>query len=366
MTANAKEKMIQKIVLPGQTPEGDYILSVLVKRSYDILPGDRCVRAEVDQKLISGDVHYDGPTNSSVKFESDFVPYKLATDVVFNGTTYAPGGKAAEALTASLIVGQFRKNIRVIGNRVCTCRRFRDPVFTDPEPFVAMDVRYELAYGGIDIHSDTKTPCPYARNHLGRGFVVGKSKKVIDNLVLPNIEDPNNLLTPERLSVGEVKNWEQQPMPQGFGWFAKFWQPRASFAGVMPADRPAEQELRKAYATAIPPDQREVYEQTRLPDMDFRFFNGASPGLALPFLSGDEVVRLIHLDPEGEVSFQLPGETPGIGLDIGVGIQEPPVMLHTVMIRMQDWQVDMVWRGAVSYPGPDWLPEMKKMEVIIL
>ena len=27
------------IVLPGQTPAGEYILSVLLKRTYDIVPG---------------------------------------------------------------------------------------------------------------------------------------------------------------------------------------------------------------------------------------------------------------------------------------------------------------------------------------
>ncbi len=61
------------IVLPGQSPEGEYILAVLVKRTYDIIPGERCARAESDRKLISGDVHYDSPVNSSVKYESDFI-----------------------------------------------------------------------------------------------------------------------------------------------------------------------------------------------------------------------------------------------------------------------------------------------------
>ena len=362
---NSDKKIEQKIVLPGQTPEGDYILSVMVKRSYDIVPEKRCVRAESDQKLISGDVHYDDPMNSSVQFETDFIPYKVATDVVLNGTAYAPKGEPTEVLTASLIVGKFRKDIRIIGDRVCRYRRLRTPIFTDPKPFKTIKIRYELAYGGVDIYSDPKVPCIYPRNHVGRGFVIGKEKKEIDNLALPNIEDPKNLSTPKHLSTGHFMHWEKQPMPQGFGWFAKFWRPRATFAGVMPADRPAEQELRKLYATAVPPEQRELYEQTQLPDMDFQFFNGASDGLVLPFLSGDEEVRLICLDPEGEISFKLPGEQPRIGLDIESGIEEPTVVLHTVMIRMENRQVDLVWRGAVFYPGPDWLPQMKKMEVFI-
>jgi hypothetical protein len=149
------------------------------------------------------------------------------------------------------------------------------------------------------------------------------------------------------------------------GWFSKYWHPRAGLAGVMPADRELEQQLRHVYSQAVPEHQRGLYAQTRLPDMDFRFFNGASEGLAVPFLNGDESVHLKNLAPQGELSFQLPGDQPRIGLDIGQGVQTPTVFLHTVMIRMEDHQVDLVWRAAVPYPGPNWLVHMQKMEVLI-
>jgi len=293
-------------------------------------------------------------------------PYKTATDVVFNGLAYTPEGQMTEMLIASLIVGEYRKDILVIGDRMCRHRSLRNPIFTDPEQFSSMEIRYERAYGGVDIWSDTEIACGYARNHLGKGFVILKAKNVIDNLPLPNIEDPDDILTPERLCPGNLEDWENQPMPQGLGWVAKFWQPRASLAGVMPADRAVEQQLRNIYTSAIPPEQRERYDLTRLPDMNFDFFNGASQGLVLPFLTCDEWIHLLNLSYENEVSFQLPDEKPVIGLDIGKGVMEPSVVLHTVMIRMEERQVDLVWRGAVPYPGPDWLPEMKKMEVSVL
>jgi hypothetical protein len=134
----------------------------------------------------------------------------------------------------------------------------------------------------------------------------------------------------------------------------------------MPDQRALEQQLRKMYAGILPPGQRAVYEQAKSPDMDFRFFNGASPGLVLPFLSGDEPVVLVNLDPQGKTEFVLPGERPRIGLDIGQGAQEPRVVLHTVMIRMDQRQVDLVWRGAVSYAGLDSLPKLKKIEALVL
>lgn len=200
---------------------------------------------------------------------------------------------------------------------------------------------------------------------MGRGFVVMNTTKCVDNLALPNLEDPNAPLTPEQLCLGDYTRWPQQPFPMGLGWFPKTWLPRAQLAGIMPADRATEQELRQAYAQLVPADQREAYVNNGLPDMDFRFFNGASPGLVFPYLAGGEQVVAENLSPEGIISFRLPEDKPQLGLDLGSGVQEPQVVMHTVMICMDDRQVDLVWRGAVPYPGPDWLPQMRKMEVLV-
>jgi hypothetical protein len=159
--------------------------------------------------------------------------------------------------------------------------------------------------------------------------------------------------------------WEQQPMPASFGWFCKGWRPRATWAGVMPADRPFEQEMRAAYAELLTGEDKKTYLENPLPDMDFRFFNGASAGLVMPYLTGAEEVKLTNLTPDGNLAFRLPGEQPKLSLDIGEGPQEPEVVLHTVMMRPEEGEVDLVWRGAVPYPGPDWLPSMRKMEVSI-
>ena len=67
----AEKRAVEKVVLPGQTPQGEPILSVLVKRTYDIAPGKRCVRATRDRKLIPGDVPWGNPLNTCVRYESD-------------------------------------------------------------------------------------------------------------------------------------------------------------------------------------------------------------------------------------------------------------------------------------------------------
>jgi len=361
----AEKRAVEKVVLPGQTPQGEPILSVLVKRTYGIAPGKRCERAAQDRKLIPGDVPWGNPLNTCVRYESDFVPFKLGTDVVLDGKAYAPRGVATTSCDITLQVADRRKQVLVIGDRVARFVKDRAPVFTEPQAFTAMELRYERAYGGTDVYSNKATIYAYPRNPRGCGFVVANTEPSVDNLALPNLEDPRNRLTPERLCLGDYAKWPEQPMPMGLGWFPKTWLPRAGFAGIMPGDRATEKELRAAYAQLVPPSQREAYVKNTFPDMDFRFFNGASPGLEMPYLTGTEEIAARNLSPEGLFSFSLPGECPRIGLDIGTGSQEPNVVLHTVMIHMEQRQVDLVWRGAVPYPGLDWLPQMRKMEVEI-
>jgi hypothetical protein len=352
------------MVLPGQSPVGDYILSVLVKRTYGIVPNGLCARAEQDRVIIPGDVFWDDPMTSSVRYESDLVPFKVATDIVLNGTAYTPGGVARQDCLVALQVGEHRKTVHVVGDRLA---RYTGgtPAITEPAPFTRMELRYERAYGGTDVFSDLKAPYPYPRNPLGRGFVVANTSTTVDNLPLPNLEDPRAPISAVPLCLGGYGEWSSRPMPAGLGWFPKTWLPRAALAGVLPRDRPVEQELREAYARLLPADRRESYVKNGLRDMDFRFFNGASSGLAVAFLRGGEAVVTENLSPHGRVSFRLPTDRPRIGLDIGEGVQEPEVFLQTVMIRMDEQELDLLWRGAAPYRGPDWLPEMRKMEVTI-
>lgn len=353
------------IVLPGQTPAGEHILGVLLKRSYDIVPNAPCTRAEEDRALVPGDVFWDSPMNSAVRYESDFVPFKLGTDVILNGFVHAPGGRPTQACQAALHVADRSKKIGVFGDRVAHHAGGSTPVFGEPQAFETMELRYERAYGGTDVAFDPDTPYPYAPNPLGKGFVIANAPAGVEGLTLPNFEDPADLLTPERLCIGEFAQWNQQPFPMGLGWYPKAWFARAQYAGILPGDRATEQELRQAYGQLVPADQREAYMRHKLPDMDFRFFQGAARGLAMPYLQGGENVLAENLSPGGRLAFRLPTDTPRLALDIGQGPQAPETVMHTVMIHMEERQLDIVWRIAVPYPGRDWLPQMRKMEVAV-
>jgi hypothetical protein len=352
--------------LPGQDGEGTPIFSVLVKRTYDIVPGEALARAEADRPIARTDEYWDygDAETSTVKFESEMAAYKPLTDVVFVGKAHAPEGKPVYSLDAGLQVdGAGRKLVRVIGDRKCIHRPGLPPRFTDPEPFAELDMRYDLAYGGKDLRSNPDVPFHHPRNPMGKGVAVRNARETVQDLPLPNLEDPQDLLTPERLVLEEPEGWRLTPMPQGLGWYQKTWYPRAFFAGVVPPFILPGSLTREEHLGLVPRDHIALARRFKLPSFHPRFNNGASPGLALPPLRGDETVRLRSLTPEGLLLFRLPGETPRIGLDIGLPGRELDVVLQTVVVRGEDRQVDLIWRGTRPYPGLDWLPEMTKLEV---
>ncbi|MEK9149073.1 MAG: DUF2169 domain-containing protein, partial [Candidatus Desantisbacteria bacterium] len=184
-------------MLPCQNLKGQHIFSVLVKRTYNIRRGGKCTPSEDQMKLLPADKFFNNgdPVINSCESESDFVPYKVATDVVLIGKAYSEGGKKVRALETTLKVGEYQKTVWVIGDRICRYRSFGEHVFSDPEPFASMELRYERAYGGVDIHAQDGNPLIYPRNPIGQGFVVKNKKEAIDNMPLPNLEEPGNRLT---------------------------------------------------------------------------------------------------------------------------------------------------------------------------
>jgi len=357
-----KERKEKLIIIPGYKDPRTPIFSVLVKRTYHICAGSPLIRAEVDNPFTKTDKYYDDdPQNCTVKYETDIYPYKVATDVVIIGKVYAPANKPIRQIDVSIEVPNRKKMIRIIGDRQCIYRKNKPPLFTDPVEFKEMEIRYERAYGGWDKISIQDIPFYYPRNPMGRGIVLKNIPEMVNGLLLPNLEDPNDMITPEKLILEDPKRWNLQPLPQGFGWMRQIWYPRCSFVGAIPALVQPGMIMKEEYLGIVPKNQIALAWQFKLPSFDVRFNNGASYGLILPYLKGNEPVRLKNLTPAGNVEFNLPNDNPKIMLDIGLGENELKVDLHTVCIRTEDMQVDMVWRGAHEYPGTDWLPEMKKM-----
>ncbi len=366
MATETKKPKVGYAVLPGQDEAGNPIFSVLVKRTYDINAEVPLVRAEKDEPLRPIDEYYDmgDPQTATVKYESDLVPFKSHTDVVFIGKAIVPGSKPVTMMDVGIQVeGLGAKIIRVIGNRRCIYQAGRPPLFTSPEPFTEMEIRYENAYGGKDKKSFPDNPFHFPSNDMGKGMVLKNKKELVDGMELPNLEDPKDLLTPEKTILDTQEMWPRQPMPQGFGWYHKTWYPRSFFTGSCPAYIDSGTVTKEEFLGFVQKDHIAQSRRFKLPAFHTRFQQGASPGLTFPAMKGSETLRLRGLTSEGLLQFSLPNETPNMSMDIGFGAKEMVPMLHTVMIRSEERQVDLVWRGSQPYPGLDWLPEMTTLVV---
>lgn len=350
-------------IVPGRSRSGDCQFSVIVKRSYRIVPGQPAQRLERDAPLRLIDEYYDrgDPDWSVVEHESELAPFKASTDVVVIGKAHAPEQEPVLAMLVGVRVGDAVKVLRITGDRVCHWRSGAAPVFSEPQPFLQMEIRYDRAYGGRDEKSDPNVPFFYPRNDMGRGVALLNEREVVQGLALPNIEEPEDLLTPERVVIGDPYRWPEQPLPQGLGWRQRTWYPRSALLGSLPAFLEPGTVTPEEHRRLVPQDHVALARQMRLPPFEPIFHNGASIDLVMAQVKDDEKIALRGLTADGKLDFQLPGDRPRIALDIGQGGQPLQARLHTVSIRPDDLQLDLIWGGLLNFGPPSRLGTLKRL-----
>ncbi len=368
----------------AKDPDGDQIISVLAKRTYDLL-GDGSLAPSEEQLDLVIEEEYEDKENlpgTVPAAELDVMPYKMATDVVLTGKAHAPNGQKVKELKTAVIVGNRAKIIQVFGDRKMEITRAKRLRFTEPEPFESIDLTYWNAYGGVDptiVRPEPATiielidavtyeerPGVYPRNPVGTGYVVAEDEKLVDGCPLPNLEDPTNLLTPEMIVLRKPEIWWRQPLPQSFGWFHQGWYPRATFAGLVPFFPPPDHldDFPEVRLGLVPKGQSQRLKEAPIEEwIDFRLINGASPGLIMPYLNGDEKISLVGMYPNGDRHFALPGEQPQILIRFAKEILKVETRLHTVYIDKEEDKLFLVWRGSARTPRmlPDKLPTLEDL-----
>jgi hypothetical protein len=355
--------------MSGTVPDGRNILSVLLKVSYTILGDGRLV--EVPQQLpLVTDVRADARNPKLLAADTDLYPFKLATDVVVSGHAY---GHGAPWFDAAVRVGGARKAILVVGDRRCALSGSGRIVTSQPAPVQRMPLRYDRAYGGRDDAASKKFGNPwdvmrkflgeplrqldlnvydYPRNPAGRGFLVEATREALEALQLPNLEDPLDLLSADRLAAGRIGRWPLMPLPQGYGWVDPSWFPRLAYFGALPDHEPLAEPITEVVRGHAPADLLE--HKSVLDKFDFRCANGASLGLQLPYLAGDEEVELENLHPtQPRLKFRLPGVRPTLATDGRKGkLNATQPVMHTLHIEPDVDRVSIVWRGAAPALRP--------------
>ncbi len=362
---------------------GRQIVSVHVKLTYRLLPTGQCQLAEPEPFLnlrpppdADEADDPDADTDAEADFpESDIIPHKLATDLIVIASAHAPAGKPVRRMTASIECGAFKRRFLVQGDRRCGFRADGQLTFSDAEPFEVMPLRYERAYGGCD--PTVPTPPPenlldalsphlgiYPRNPAGRGYAVGENRAHLDGLALPNVENPRDALTPARIVTGTVENWWRQPLPWSCDWFDATWYPRSVHLGgvpeLLPEDDSEVEEVRLGYVAA---GQKARVRAAAIADLfDPRYADAASPGMVLPFLYGDEQVRLVGMTPAGpELVVQLPGGAPRMQLRYAGKTHDLEPVPNRVLISAEEMGIYIVWHGA--WAPPRRLPGRMRAEI---
>ena len=353
--------------LNANTPAGEPCIALLAKRTYVLdTYGSTGVPAAEQRPLRPLPIHEGDPTGLLLA-DSEAWPYKLRADVVVHGHAYAHG--ARRQVDAAVIVGANRRDLRISGDRRCARSAQGRILFSEPEPFEQMPLGYDRAYGGYDQGSEAALPnlfemigpslpegsdpktyslCCYPRNRHGRGYYLASSTTPIDELLLPNIEDPLDLLSPERFIVRDPLAWWRQPIPVGTSWLHLGYIARCVYMGVQPFWKPLPDELPEFSRGHLSPEVRGV-DVMRGDSWVFGIQNGASLGLQVAGLTGGHVIRLVGLHREQhELGVVIPAAPTMVVRTRWRAAELAPPVLHHVELYPDEGVFTVVWRGAVG------------------
>jgi hypothetical protein len=314
----------------------------LVKLTYEI-KGAAAVLSQPEPLLF--DFWSDETLEPRFPPGSDYWLDKRSTDVVIRGSAFAPG-RPTPSMFVSAQIGRTAKRIAVFGKRQVEWDRGR-PHLGRPEPFTEMPLLYQNAYGGLD----NRVPIPaqlekdymravalgmqfdhpglYPRNPVGKGYLVLPDP--IDGVELPNLEDPADLLTAERLCTRKPELWYRQPMPWCFEWTVGLTFPRYLFMGVdawFPARDDSDlPEVRRAF---IPASLRRRLEKDH--DLAAGYQQEASLGMVVGTPLSGQPVTLTGMHPDQPtITFTVP-PAPSIEIEVEAERSVPPPLLTNLMI----------------------------------
>ena len=355
------------------------ILSVITKKSYHLTLQGNCIPQDVSLTLCDEFKFYTD-CQDLLKEDLDEYPLKPFTDVVVKGE--ARNIQPLPFFESLVQIGSHKVSFSAIGNRKAYLTPGGKIKFTSPELIQQIPLRYDFAYGGKDLIAEKKLELPspelteafseeiawfsispyrYMRNPCGKGYIVEESNDSLETLELPNLEDPTDLLTPESVIVKDPLRWMEMPLPRCTDWVSPTWFPRIAYLGLFEypqkSNRPLGEIIRHWAEGNI------IERKTAGNSFNFRFTNGASLGLQLPYLKLREQITLVNIHPKlKEYSFRLPEEYPKIWVDGRNGkLLETKPVIHTIVIEPNENRLSLVWRGSAPAVRPYLEEELKTM-----
>ncbi len=301
--------------------DGRELLVVVVKGTFTIPEsGEKSALAEEQVPLVETDIFTGEPGFSAPLYENDFAPRKPKCDLLLNGSAYAPDGKPAERVTVSLSFGEWKKSFDVVGNRTWKVGLFGSGP-TSPEPFTAMPISYNNAFGGVDRSQEEEKKHKYfLENHVGVGYHAYLDDKLVEGQPLPNTEENGK----------PVKKPNGTYRPMAFGALGRAWKERVQYAGTY------DQNWIDNVCPFLPEDFREEY------------FQAAPADQWIDYPQGGEKVELENLTAGGMVSFPLPEEDVPFTFWYKNGTKKKRRgTIDTILFEPDQGRFTMTWRTAL-------------------
>ena len=341
----------------------------IAKFTYKFRPEQRDgALAPAEAEPLQHDFRPKGAAPPKVLPGSDFWRVKPATDFVVLGAAHAPRGVPVARMEACARIGRIEKRIAVFGKRALRWNAEGRLRIGIPEPFESVPLSLPYAYGGIDrrVPIDREDslvlrmllqvdhPGLYPRNPFGQGYLVDPRPVEDAELEMPRLEDPRDLLSAERLVVGDPRLWWKQPLP----WCLDFAHP-ATFPRCLflhfDADAwhpgPEDASLPEVQRGLVPPSFRSALRAGRIDGLSL-FAQEASHGLVAKGLTSADRITLEGMDPEfPAISFSL-GRSVDHTIDFTLeGSRERPrLSLHSIVARPAERTVSVVVAATVPLP----------------
>jgi hypothetical protein len=346
-------------------------LGMIAKRKYAIRPNSPATPV-AEPALVNIEPSYAESMSCEAErllHDTDLLTgLKPATDVVLRGSAYSTRG-AVPALRTSLRVGPVFKMVQVFGDRRIELGKGGEVGFSRPQPFTSMALLWDHAFGGREIYVEEQlrrsrglgkfervrgldgeidAALSYMRNPAGRGFFLDVDRERLDGALAPNLEDPADPVSPDRILLADYNQWIDCPVAACYEPIDLFTFPRSFFMMPAPFGAPTRPIHEITIGALLPADlaRMDVFDWS----VDPRSYNCAAPGLGQRRLEGGERVALSNLHPKHELlEFDLPGDRPRLIIEPpNVSPREVTPHLQTVLFEPDEDRVTLTWAGALE------------------
>ena len=299
---------------------GAEVWLVAVKGTFLINPDGSIKLAEEQEKVNIAPKFRGDPKCSSLLCETDLPQTKKNTDILIEGSAYAPHGRPATKVDVQLKVAKINKILHITGDRVWK-NSLIGTTLSRPQPFLKMPLIYERAFRGTDqTAKNPKYHSWYLSNPVGCGFA--KKARHLIGKPAPNVEYPSST----------ISHWNKKPLPAGFGPIAGHWSPRRELTGTY------DENWKMNRLPLLPQDFNECYYQCAPEDQQIK-----------GYLKGGEQFELYNMTPSGGLIFSLPRITFGFTTYFDDNLKEEHrAALHTVIVKPDFSVVIMVWHTSLE------------------